>query len=117
MARCAGCRPRNKKCAYLKKWCPELAESRVTYCFDCKSFPCHRLRTIDKRYKTRYKMSMIDNLQYIKEYGTGEFLETQEKLWKCMRCRGMICCHNGLCFNCNSEKLRSKKQKYRWNEE
>jgi hypothetical protein len=28
----------------------------------------------------------------------------------------MICCHNGLCFNCNLETLRNKKQKYRWNE-
>jgi hypothetical protein len=27
----------------------------------------------------------------------------------------MICCHNGLCFSCDLEKLRSKKQKYRWN--
>jgi hypothetical protein len=28
----------------------------------------------------------------------------------------MICCHNGLCYNCDLEKLRKKKHKYRWNE-
>jgi hypothetical protein len=33
-----------------------------------------------------------------------------------MSCGGLICCHNGICFNCSLEKLRNKKQKYRWNE-
>jgi hypothetical protein len=28
----------------------------------------------------------------------------------------LICCHNGICFNCSLEKLRNKKQKYRWDE-
>jgi hypothetical protein len=28
----------------------------------------------------------------------------------------MVCCHNGICFNCGLEKLRNKKKKYRWNE-
>jgi hypothetical protein len=27
----------------------------------------------------------------------------------------VICCHNGLCLNCNLDKLRQKKT-YRWGE-
>jgi hypothetical protein len=116
MIQCIGCRPRNKKCAFLKKQCPQLSRGQVTYCFECKSFPCNRLRTIDERYRSRYKMSMIDNLQFIRERGIERFLKEQEKLWKCKSCSEMICCHNGLCFSCDLEKLRNKKQKYRWDE-
>jgi hypothetical protein len=29
----------------------------------------------------------------------------------------VICCHNGLCFNCGLDKLRQKKHKSRWDEQ
>jgi hypothetical protein len=117
MIHCVGCRPRDKKCAFLKKQCSKLSKGEVTFCFECESFPCNRLRTIDERYRSRYRMSMIENLQSIREHGIEKFLEEQEKSWKCQKCGEMICCHNGLCFNFDLEKLRSKKQKYRWNKE
>jgi len=116
MIQCTGCRPRNKKCAFLKKQCPKLSGAEINFCYECKSFPCKRLRTIDERYRSRYRMSMIDNLKFIKEHGIENFLKEQEKSWKCKSCGEMICCHNGLCFNCDLEKLRNKKQKYRWDE-
>jgi len=117
MIGCMGCRPRNKKCAFLKKQCSKLSKGEVAFCFECESFPCNRLRTIDERYRSCYRMSMIDNLQFIREHGMEKFLEEQEKSWKCRSCGQLICCHNGLCFNCDLEKLKNKKQKYRWNEE
>lgn len=116
MPYCIGCRPRNKNCAFLKKHCSKLSNGEVTFCFECSNFPCDRLKTIDNRYKARYRMSMIDNLGYIKEGGIEKFLESQEKLWKCKSCGELVCCHNGICFNCSLDKLRSKKQKYRWDE-
>jgi len=116
MIQCTGCRPRNKKCAFLKKQCPKLSRAEINFCYECKSFPCKRLRTIDERYRSRYRMSMVDNLKFIKERGIENFLKGQEKSWKCKSCGEMICCHNGLCFNCDLEKLRNKKQKYRWDE-
>jgi hypothetical protein len=114
---CPGCRPRNKKCAFLKGHCSKLSNGKVTFCFECASFPCNRLRTIDKRYRSRYRMSMIENLNSIKENGMEKFLHDQEETWKCQKCGKLICCHNGLCFNCDLEKLKNKKQKYRWNED
>ena len=116
LTHCIGCRPRNKKCAWIKKACAELSKGEISFCYECKSFPCHRLMTIDERYRSRYRMSMIENLRFIKAHGMEKFLEEQEKSWKCKRCDGMICCHNGLCFDCDLEKLRNKKQKYRWDE-
>ena len=116
MPYCTGCRARNKQCAFLKKSCTLLLKTEVDFCFECPDFPCDRLKKLDERYKSRYKMSMIDNLRFIKQDGMRKFLEAQEKTWKCPSCNGLVSCHNGLCFNCDLERLRSKKQKYRWDE-
>ena len=43
-------------------------------------------------------------------------VEKEDKKWKCPECGGRICCHNGLCLNCNMDLLL-KNRKYRWNEE
>jgi hypothetical protein len=117
MPYCVGCRPRKKNCAFLKKRCSKLSSGEVAFCFECDSFPCDELKTIDRRYRGRYRMSMIENLKFIKENGMEKFLEDQEEKWKCQNCGELISCHNGLCFNCDLEKLKSKKQKYRWNED
>lgn len=114
MPYCTGCRPRNKNCGFLKKRCQKLSNKEVTFCFQCDTFPCERLKTIDRRYKSRYRMSMIDNLKYIKKEGIDKFLQQQAELWKCKKCSGTICCHNGICYNCELDKLKNKEQKYRW---
>jgi Protein of unknown function (DUF3795) len=116
MPYCAGCRPRNKQCAFLKKRCPSLLSEKIKYCYECQEFPCRRLRSIDQRYKTRYRMSLIENLEFIRENGIAEFLSREQEKWQCGLCSGVICCHNGLCFSCSLERLRQKKQKYRWDE-
>ena len=114
MPYCAGCRPRDKKCAFLKKRCDLLMSGRVRYCYECDDFPCRNLQHIDKRYRANYRMSMIENLEYIKEYGMEKLLEKEEVKWKCPECGAVICCHNGICFECGLDKLRNKKNKYRW---
>ena len=116
MSYCAGCRPRDKKCAFLKKRCQLLLKGKVEYCYECQDFPCQRLRHVDQRYKTLFKMSMIENLKFIRDKGIEKFLSKEKKRWRCPECGGVICCHNGLCFHCDLEKLRQKKQKYRWEE-
>jgi len=68
---------------------------------------------LDKRYRTKYHMSMIENLNYIKELGMEEFLKNEGDKWRCKDCGGTVCCHNGLCLNCNVDTLLSNK-KYRW---
>ena len=117
MPYCIGCRPRDKKCAFLKKGCELLLIGKVEYCYECNDFPCERLERLDKRYRTYFKMSMIENLEYIKKNGINQFLEKEEERWKCPRCGGVICCHNGLCFNCSLDELKNKKTLYRWGNE
>jgi hypothetical protein len=116
MSYCIGCRPRDKKCAFLKKRCELLMSSKVRYCYECSSFPCERLEHLDNRYRTYFKMSMIENLEFIKKYAMEKFLEREVAKWRCSACGGVICCHNGLCYKCQLDKLRQKKHKYRWEE-
>jgi hypothetical protein len=113
---CSGCRPRDKKCAFLKRRCQLLLNRQVEYCHECRDFPCQRLRAVDQRYKTLFRMSMIENLEYIRKKSTDEFLAREQEKWKCPSCGGVICCHNGLCFDCGLGALRQRKQKYRWEE-
>lgn len=113
---CPGCIPRGKNCAFMKGNCERLGKGLVRFCYECEDFPCRRLKTLDKRYRTKYHMSMIENLKFIKENGMARFLEKEEKKWKCPECGGEICCHNGLCLNCDLDTLRQNK-KYRWGEE
>jgi len=117
MPYCAGCRPRNKQCAFLKKRCAKLLSNKVNYCFECDDFPCENLVKLDKRYRTFFRMSMIENLQCIKEQGIAQFIEQDMTKWKCPSCGETISCHNGICFSCDLDKLKGKKKLYRWEDE
>ncbi len=113
---CPGCIPRGENCTHMGTKCDLLGKGLVRFCFECESFPCNRLKSLDKRYRTKYHLSMIENLKHIKENGIERFLENEEIKWRCSECDDVICCHNGLCLNCSLDKLIQDK-KYRWNEE
>ena len=100
--RCVGCKPRHKSCAFLKKYCKKLSKEEIEYCFECSDFPCVHLDKIDKGYRERYNMSMIENLKYIRDKGMDDFLIQQEKKYRCSECGGVICVHNGICYSCKS---------------
>jgi len=97
---CEGCRIRDKNCAFIKKQCEKLSKKEVEYCFECEDFPCENLEKLDKRYQEKYDMSMIKNLEFIKENGINLFLKQQEEKYKCPNCGGVICVHNKKCYNC-----------------
>lgn len=114
---CVGCRPRGKNCAFMKKSCVKLGEGLVKFCYECAEYPCRRLKHLDKRYRTNYHMSMIENLDFIKEQGIKKFLKKEEEKWQCQECGGVISCHGGLCFKCGVAKLKARgKGRYKWEE-
>jgi len=115
-AYCAGCLPRGKNCAFMKKQCDLLGKGLVRFCYECVDYPCRRLKALDKRYRTFYHMSMIENLNFIKTDGVKMFLAKEASKWLCRKCGSVICCHNGLCYQCELEKLHQNK-KYRWDDE
>jgi len=112
---CPGCLPRGKNCVHMRDACDLLGKGQVRFCFECTDFPCQRLKALDLRYRTKYHMSMIENLQSIQAQGMERFLEEQAERWRCQTCGGTISCHNGLCLSCDLDTLRRKKG-YRWGE-
>ena len=110
---CAGCLPRGKNCTFMKRSCERLGSGLVRFCYECPDFPCLRLKNLDRRYRTKYHMSMIDNLIFIHEHGLAAFLDEQTTKWQCPSCAGYISCHNGLCLSCDLDKLLNNRR-YRW---
>jgi hypothetical protein len=83
---CPGCRgddkikqPSCRQCSI--KNCPKLLKNKWRYCFRCDTFPCARLRHLDERYRTKYEMSMLDNLEYLKQFGITKFIFHEKKRW------------------------------------
>ena len=113
---CPGCLPRGKNCTHMKDKCETVGKGLIRFCYECKDFPCKRLKGLDKRYSSKYHMSMIENLKFISENGMKLFLEKEETKWRCPECGATICCHNGLCLSCDLDKLRLNR-KYRWGEQ
>jgi len=97
--RCPGCKnsPTLKSCQNCKiklcnkrkgEYCLPRAESRG----GCADFPCERLKHLDKRYREKYGMSEIENLEFIKKHGIEKFLRNQIKKYICNK--GILCVHD-----------------------
>ncbi len=76
--KCPGCRESdiNKPVTVLRckiKTCSTLQNGTITFCFECDEYPCKNLKHLDKRYRTKYNMSMIENLENIKKFGVIHF--------------------------------------------
>jgi hypothetical protein len=107
--KCPGCleEDTNKSVSCIKcaiKNCEMLKISQSNFCFDCADYPCRRLKQMDKRYRTKYATSVIENLESIKKNGLNDFIENEEKRWHCAKCGGVICIHSGCCSNCGASK-------------
>ena len=101
---CEGCLPRGKNC-YIKRGCKRLSKNEVQSCGECETMPCDKLAHLDKRYRERYNMSMVENLKMIKEKGIDEFLKNQAQKYCCPNCGiGVICVHDNKCFRCGYKR-------------
>ena len=108
--KCPGCRgndaikPKNcVRCVIVN--CDFLKKNKFKYCSEkCEKFPCTRLKNLDKRYRTKYDMSMIENLKNIEELGIRAFVKNEKIRWACSECGGIICVHRGFCSKCGKER-------------
>lgn len=104
---CKGCRShigyKAKSCSNcIIRNCSVIQRNKSGFCFECDKFPCLKLKQLDKRYKTKYQMSTIENLEYIKKYGIDEFLQNEEIRWACKECGDIICVHKFICLSCKT---------------
>lgn len=92
--RCDGCAaPGGTRPQYCETCRIRLCEERGgPFCFDCASFPCDRLRRLDRRYRARYGMSEVENLECIRNHGLGRFLENEHRRW--VSGEGVLCVHD-----------------------
>jgi len=97
---CNGCRPKDKNCAFLKQDCDLLSERAIDFCFECDDYPCENLKKIDRNYQEKYKISLIENLEFIRDKGVDEFLENQKAKYACSECGSPLCIHDGRCYTC-----------------
>jgi hypothetical protein len=101
---CAGCRARRAFTAsdafHCSVHCEVLATSAVDYCFQCEEYPCRALLHLDKRYRTRYQTSPIDNLESIQAHGIRHFIRSENQKWTCPQCGAMLCMHMPDCPSC-----------------
>lgn len=103
--KCPGCRtyksdkPDTRSKCIIKN-CVELKKNNWKFCIKCSKLPCQRMKNLDKRYRTKYDMSMMGNLKFIEEKGIKSFLKQQKEKYKCPNCGGVICVHNKKCYSC-----------------
>ena len=96
---CAGCLPRQKNC-YIKRNCRKLTHRQIRYCYECEALPCEKLAHLDKRYRERYGMSMVEDLKMLKAKGMDEFLKIKAEEYGCPRCGDVVCVHDRKCYSC-----------------
>ncbi|MCP4705971.1 MAG: DUF3795 domain-containing protein [candidate division Zixibacteria bacterium] len=108
--KCPGCRSININSAYCKKCiirnCDILKKKKIKYCSEkCEKYPCKRLKNLDKRYSTKYMMSLIENLENIKNLGIRKYISNEKIKWNCSQCNGVICVHKNYCFECGAKRI------------
>jgi len=99
VSHCLGCLPRNKNC-FIKRGCKKLAKNEIRFCFECDEMSCANLNRLNRRYRKRYDMSMVENLNELKENGMKQFLKIQGERYKCPECGDVISVHDRTCYAC-----------------
>lgn len=88
-ARCRECAI--KECAVAKGF---------LRCFECPTFPCKRLKSLDASYRKRYRVSLVDNGRLARTAGVAAFLRSSTERWTCPSCGGLVSMHDGICSEC-----------------
>jgi len=106
---CPGCRGQDDaKPAHCRtchhKEC--AAEKGIDFCVDCPDFPCIRIRRLDKSYRQRYGVSLIEMTTRMKNVGAVAYLREQRAKWTCTDCGGVISLHDWTCSECGKSTPR-----------
>ena len=106
---CPGCRSdADNKPSYCSDCivinCDLLKETESKFCYECPKYPCRRLKDLDKRYRTRYGMSMLENLGRIRTSGIRRFVQDEKIRWTCRACGSVLCVHRGFCLKCKETR-------------
>jgi hypothetical protein len=90
------------------KQCEHLPQGAQAFCVYCAKYPCARLRQLDKRYRLKYRMSMIENLGELRRVGVRAFVELERTRWTCSRCGALVSPHRTECLVCGESAEDSR---------
>lgn len=90
--RCKNCKI--KKCVISKS---------IKYCFECGDFPCIIIKNLDKSYRKRYSVELLENVDLIKNIGIDYFMKKEIVKWLCIDCGGVITQHGNYCSECTEK--------------
>jgi len=103
---CLGCNQdsaeKTRQCSI--KRCRQPGREKARFCYACTAYPCRRLRQLDERYRRKYGMSMIANLDLIKTKGIRFFVAREKVRWVCQACGSRICVHRPECPGCGAKR-------------
>jgi len=107
---CGGCfklddpnKPKScRSCSIVN--CHRLAKTESGFCYECDIYPCARLKKLNQRYRSKYGMSMLENLEFIQKEGMEQFLLNEQDRWKCKQCGEGISVHRDYCVHCKAER-------------
>ncbi|HUO97972.1 MAG TPA: DUF3795 domain-containing protein [Rhizomicrobium sp.] len=92
--RCPGCfaigtreAPTRVRCV-IRHW----TKRNGRFCCHCPDFPCKRLKQLDIRYRTKYGMSEIENLEFVRDHGIRAFIAHEQRRW--VSPEGILCVHD-----------------------
>lgn len=103
---CYGClgddnnKPERCKTCEIKKC---AIDKGFIYCYSCEMYPCIKIINLDKNYKKRYQVSLIENSKSVKNYGLEFFLSGDIERWICPECSGIISLHDQECSECGKK--------------
>lgn len=103
--KCPGCwgedtnKPQSCRSCIIRN-SPTIRNNSSHFCYACENIPCKRLKQLDTRYRTKYGMSMIANLNEIKDQGIDAFLVHQAEKYTFNTCGGLLCVHRSHCLTC-----------------
>jgi hypothetical protein len=100
---CLGCRGQDEAkpdhCRQCKiKDC--ASGQGVDFCFNCPTFPCPVIKRLDKSYRQRYQISLIENALRLETIGARQYLIEEKEKWTCPACGGAISLHDRVCSEC-----------------
>jgi hypothetical protein len=104
--RCDGCLSDHmfQDCRHGFLRCAE--ERNVTWCFQCSDFPCKRLKDfigIHVMNGISHHEHVIEDLQYMREHGVGEWVKKQAKRALCPKCGRTQYWFNRNCPKCGAK--------------
>lgn len=100
---CGGCMVESKgKPEHCRKCkIKDCVQSKgITYCYECNEFPCKLIKNLERSYKKRYGVSLVENSQIVKENDIPFLLKIHSEKYCCPKCGGTISIHDKVCSDC-----------------